>query len=162
MSQTKLNISEILENLGELAPAGYALGFHIAYTTPKFMFQSYPKAWLDYYSQNGLVMSDPMVAWGFENTGTCRWSELEDPAGVMQKAADHGMKFGMVCTIKTDDSLSICGCARVDREFTDEEISEIYSKIKYLHSNTADKAQLTPETVQQLKNLSISFTHPGS
>ncbi len=162
MSPTQFNISELLGNLGKLAPAGYALGLHIAYTTPKFMFQSYPKKWLDYYSQNGLVMSDPMVAWGFENVGTCRWSDLDDPAGVMQKAADHGMTHGVVCAIKTGESLSICGFARADREFTDEEISEIFNKVEYLHANTADKAQLLPETVQQLKNMSIMVTHPGS
>lgn len=162
MSQTQQEISEVLEELGELAPAGYALGFHIAYTTPKFMFQTYPKEWLDYYSQNGLVMTDPMVAWGFENSGSCRWSELNDPSGVLKKASDHGMPYGLVCAIKIDDSISICGCARADREFSDSEVSDIFNKISYLHKVTADQAHLSPETVQDLKNMSISFTHPGA
>ena len=162
MSKTQFEITEVLEQLGNLAPAGYALGFHIAYTTPKFMFQSYPKAWLDYYSQNGLVMSDPMVAWGFENTGACRWSDLDDPAGVMKKAAEFGMPYGIVCTLKTDDSLSICGFARADREFSDTEIADILAKVDYLHKCTAEKAQLSAETVQELKNMSILVTHPGS
>ena len=162
MSQTQHAISEVLEKLGNLAPAGYALGFHIAYTTPKFMFQSYPKAWLDYYSQNGLVMSDPMVAWGFENTGACRWSDLDDPEGVMIKAAEFGMPYGIVCTLKTEDSLSICGFARADREFSDAEIADILDKVGELHKSTAERAQLSPETVQDLKNMSILVTHPGS
>ena len=63
MTTAQFEISETLDQLNQLAPTGYALGIHIEYTTPKFMFQTYPKAWLDYYSSNGLVMSDPMVAW---------------------------------------------------------------------------------------------------
>ncbi|RBW44489.1 transcriptional regulator [Loktanella sp. D2R18] len=126
------------------------------------MFQSYPKAWLDYYSQNGLVMSDPMVAWGFEHIGTCRWSELDDPADVLQKATEFGMPYGIVCTTKSGDSLSICGFARADREFSNTEIQDISGKIESLHKWTADKAHLSPETIQELKNMSISFTHPGS
>ncbi|WP_242651030.1 autoinducer binding domain-containing protein [Yoonia tamlensis] len=126
------------------------------------MFQSYPKAWLDYYSQNGLIMADPMVAWGFENTGACRWSDLDDPGGVMKKAAEFGMPYGVVYAIKADDSLSICGFARADREFSDSEIDDISNKINYLHKSTADQARLSPETVQELKNMSILFTHPGS
>jgi LuxR family transcriptional regulator len=162
MSQTQFEISEVLEQLGELAPAGYALGFHIAFTTPKFMFQSYPKPWLDYYSQNGLVMSDPMVAWGFEHTGTCRWSDLDDPAGVMKKAAEYGMPYGIVYASKTGDSLSICGFARSDREFSNDEIENISTMIENLHKSTADQAHLSPETIQELKNMSILVTHPGS
>jgi LuxR family transcriptional regulator len=162
MSQTQYEISEVLEQLGEIAPAGYALGFHIAMTTPKFMFQSYPKAWLDYYSQNGLVMSDPMVAWGFEHTGTSRWSELNDPAGVLQKAGEFGMPYGIVCATKSGQSLSICGFARADREFLDTEITDIFAKIEDLHRCTAVRAQLSPETIQELRNMSILFTHPGS
>ncbi len=162
MSSTQLEISEILGELNERAPAGYALGFHIEYTTPKFMFQTYPKAWLDYYSQNGLLMSDPMVAWGFENTGRQRWSDLTDPAGVMDKAADHGMKFGVVIAAETGDQRSICGFASADREFTDEEIDSLEDAVLRLHNHTADTAKLSHETVQQLRNMSILVTHPGS
>ncbi|MEL6682148.1 MAG: autoinducer binding domain-containing protein [Pseudomonadota bacterium] len=162
MSSTQLEISEILGELNERAPAGYALGFHIEYTTPKFMFQTYPKDWLDYYSQNGLVMSDPMVAWGFEHTGHKRWSELDDPAGVMKQAADYGMKFGVVIAAEAGDHRSICGFANASGEFTDEEIAALETAVLQLHNSTAETAKLSPETVQQLKNMSILVTHPGS
>lgn len=162
MASTQLEISEILGELNSRAPAGYALGFHIEYTTPKFMFQTYPKNWLDYYSQNGLVMSDPMVAWGFENVGARRWSDLDDPAGVMKLAADHGMKFGVVITAASGESRSICGFANAEREFTDSEIVALEVAVGTLHDRTAEQAQLSAETVQQLKNMSILVTHPGS
>lgn len=162
MSSTQFKISETLGGLNTLAPAGYALGLHIAYTTPKFMFQTYPKAWLDYYSSNGLIMSDPMVVWGFENAGAQRWSQLDDPAGVMQKAKDFGMKSGVVVTASSGDSRSICGFANAEREFTDEEIAQLQADVSTLHENTADTAQLDHETVEQLKKMSIMVTHPGS
>lgn len=162
MSSTQFEISETLGRLHKMAPAGYALGFHVEYTTPKFVFQTYPKAWLDHYSSNGLIMMDPMVAWGFENAGTQRWSLLEDPAGVMQMAADHGMKYGVVIAVTSDDRRSIGGLSHPDREFTDEEIAQLESDVQLIHDKTADTAHLSPETVDQLKKMSIMVTHPGS
>ncbi|WP_439155752.1 autoinducer binding domain-containing protein [Yoonia sp.] len=162
MSSSELEISRTLGELNELAIAGYALGFHIEYTTPKFVFQTYPKAWLDYYSSNGLIMRDPMVAWGFENTGTQRWSLLEDPAGVMVMAADHGMNYGVVIAVASGDSRSIGGFAHTDREFTDGEIEQMHRDVALIHEYTADTSALDPETVEHLKKMSIMVTHPGS
>ena len=162
MAATQYEISRLLGELRTLAPAGYALGFHIAYTTPKFMFQTYPKEWLDYYSSNGLVMNDPMVAWGFENTGAKRWSALADPAGVMKAAADHGIPYGVVVTVASNDSRSICGFGKADAEFTDDEIASIEAAVQAIHDETADTAMLDDDTVAQLKKMSIMVTHPGS
>ncbi len=162
MSRTQTEISQVLGNLNKLAPAGYALGLHIQYTTPKFMFQTYPKDWLDYYSQNGLIMSDPMVAWGFEHAGFCRWSDLDDSAGVMKQAGEHGMKFGAVYATDAGDSRSIGGFARNDREFDDAELEKMKVIVDDLHDSMADQAKLTPDTIQQLKNMSVMVTHPGS
>ena len=162
MVSTQFEISETLGQLNRLAPTGYALGMHIEYTTPKFMFQTYPKAWLDYYSSNGLIMSDPMVAWAFQEVGAKRWSDLDDPAGVMGKAAEFGMKYGLVVSIASDDSRSICGFANADREFSDDEIAEIDAIVVDMHDNTADTAKLDDKTVQQLKRMSIMVTHPSA
>ncbi len=162
MSARQFKISETLGELNKLAPTGYALGIHIEYTTPKFMFQTYPKAWLDYYSSNGLVMSDPMVAWAFQEVGSKRWSDLDDPAGVMEKAAEHGMTYGVVVSAASEDSRTICGFAKAESEFTDEEIAAIEEHVRSIHDNTADTAQLDHDTVEQLKKMSIMVTHPGS
>lgn len=162
MSSTQFQISETLGQLNALAPAGYALGFHIKYTTPKFMFQTYPKAWLDHYSSNGLIMNDPMVAWGFEQTGVQRWSGLDDPAGVMTAAADYGMKFGVVIAAASGESRSIGGFAHPDREFTDAEVAKLEADVIAIHENTTDASELDPDTVEHLKKMSIMVTHPGS
>lgn len=162
MASKQFEISETLGQLNKLAPTGYALGIHIEYTTPKFMFQTYAKDWLDYYSSHGLVMSDPMVAWAFQEVGFQRWSDLDDPHGVMTKAAEFGMAFGLVVSIASDDSRTICGFANADREFSDEEIAEIEAHVANIHANTADTAQLDGNTIEQLKKMSVMVTHPGS
>ncbi|PUB13173.1 autoinducer binding domain-containing protein [Yoonia sediminilitoris] len=161
MSATSIEISSELGKLNEAAPSGYALGFHVQYTSTKFLFQTYEKKWLDYYSQHGLVMADPIVAWCFENTGYTRWSDLTDDAGVLVKAAEYGLNYGVVYATDAGGSRSMAGFARDDREFTDDEIAALIAKVDLLHAATADQAELSLETIAQLRNMSIMVTHPG-
>ena len=107
-------------------------------------------------------MSDPIVAWGFENAGTARWSELDDPAGVMANAAEFGLAHGAVIVALSNDDRSICGFAKNAAEFTDAEIAELAENVAALHALTADLLQLAPETVAQLRKMSIMVTHPES
>jgi LuxR family transcriptional regulator len=129
---------------------------------PKFVFQTYPKSRLDYYSSNGLIIVDPMVAWGFEHTGTQRWSGLDDSSGVMKMAADHGMKYGVVIATVSSDSCSLGGFSHTDREFTDAEIEELQSGVVEVHNHTAATAHLDASTIEHLKKMSIMVIHPGS
>jgi LuxR family transcriptional regulator len=105
--------------LKTIATAGFAPAFHVRFTTPTFLFQTYPKDWLDYYSQNGLVMSDPTVMWGFENTGAVDWAALQanDSAGVLAKAAEYGLKHGATYATEIDGSHSIGTFARTQTVF---------------------------------------------
>lgn len=164
MSPTRLKISQSLGELKGLAPAGYALAFHLKFTTSKFLFQTYPKKWLDYYSKNGLVMVDPTVAWGFSNVGSVAWSSLahNDSNGVFEEAAKHGINSGMTCATEDGGTRSMGSFSRSDREFNDGEIAQITAIFNRLHADTADHAQLSPETVQQLHKMSVLVTHPGS
>ncbi|MEL6840165.1 MAG: autoinducer binding domain-containing protein [Pseudomonadota bacterium] len=168
MSSTQVGISEILGELHEYSPAGYAIGLQINYTTPKFMFQTYSKEWLDIYAEKGLLMSDPTLAWGFENVGVTRWAALsdQDHAGVLKLAAEYDIKFGITCAeetiAKADGIRSVGSFARNDRDFTDGEVAEIMSRFKTLHTATETQAQLSPDVVEQLRKMSILVTHPGS
>ncbi len=167
MTSVRLEISDLLGRLHEMAPAGYAIGLQILYTTPKFMFQTYSKDWLNYYSKHGLLMLDPTLAWGFENIGVIRWDALRDndPAGVLELAAQHGIHFGITCakasTNSKDGIRSVGSFARSDRDFTDKEVSAISTAFDLLNDETEDRAQLPEETVKQLKKMSIMVTHPG-
>jgi LuxR family transcriptional regulator len=155
-------IRNSLEELHGLAPAGYAMAFHVKYTTPDFLFQNYSKDWNALYSQNGMVMKDPIVAWTFANNGWIRWSDLakDDLAGVLEQAKKFDMNYGFACGIERLSSRSVLGFSRSDREFSDAEIEKIISIAETVHDTTARAGTLSPETREALRKLSISFTHP--
>ncbi len=147
-----------LEEAASLAPSGYALAFHIRYTSPTFLLQAYPKAWTAYYSLHALVMADPTVAWGFTHEGACRWSDLsEDPSRVMERAADHGLKYGMVCATETEGSRSFGSFARDDREFTDAEMASLVKVLNDLHEATRDIENLSTDAIETLRKMSVNY-----
>lgn len=147
----------------QFAPTGYAAALHINFTTPDFLFQTYPADWLAIYSQKGFVMQDPTVLWGFENLGTVRWSDLteNDLAGVMKEATKFGMKYGLTVAVEQGGSRSIASLSRRDREFTDDELARATGMISNLHDLTAQARTLTSETREILRQQSIQFTHPS-
>lgn len=151
-----------LETLKKLAPAGFAIALHVRFTTPAYLFQTYPKPWIDHYNKNGLVMQDPTVRWGFENTGLAFWDDLaeQDAAGVIAAAAEHGMKFGLTYVQERSESRSLSSFTRSDRAFTDAEIAEIRAQSDALHDMTTSLESLSPDTRAELLRLSINFTHP--
>jgi LuxR family transcriptional regulator, quorum-sensing system regulator SdiA len=161
MSPDDFDLSKVLAEFKVYAPSGFALGLHVSFAMPAYFFQSYPRPWLAHYSQAGFLMHDPTVRWCFENTGTCRWSDLDDPKGVLAQAADFGMKYGMVYATKAAGSLSMAGFARHDRELDDAEIAQLATQFDALHQATADQAALAPDIVTQLKKMSVLVTHPG-
>ena len=142
-----------LEDLKALAPAGYALAFQIEFTTPTFLFQTYPKDWISQYSEKGLVISDPTVHWCFENEGFVRWADLEasDTAGVLEQAKEHGLTHGLTCSVNIDLARSFASFARNDREFTDSEANVLLEAVKELHIQTAKIKTGSPETTLALQ-----------
>ncbi|MFT5650738.1 MAG: LuxR family transcriptional regulator [Yoonia sp.] len=157
----QLEIRKLLGEMKQIATAGFALALHVRFTTPTFLFQTYEKDWLNYYSQNGFVMSDPTVAWGFENTGAVKWSELakQDTMNVLKKAAEFGLKFGMTCGVEVDGSRSIGSFSRTDREFDAAETKSLVGLMGTLHTLTANVETISPETSAALRTMSVQFTH---
>lgn len=157
-------IQSSLARLKELAPAGYALGFHVQFTAPQFMFQTYDKAWLEHYSKSGFVMTDPVVHWGFTNRGVCDWEDLRDndPQGILVSAGEFGLKHGISWSVGEEDSHSLGGLSRSDRQFTPEEIEEMMEIITSLHEKTDNLQLLSPDTAAALTEMSILYTHPAN
>ena len=150
-----------LSRLGELCSSGFAIALHIRFTTPKLLFQTYPKAWMEIYSAEGLVLKDPTVLWGFSNTGTALWSSLGDldAEGVLERAGKHGLIYGFTFAYDDGDSKSISSFSRDDREFEPSEIKTITEIVMSLHRATAEVEKL-PETLQsELRSMSIEFSH---
>jgi LuxR family transcriptional regulator len=154
-------VNDILRRLRQGSPAGFAIGLHIEFTTPRYFFQAYSKDWFDTYTTRGYVMNDPIVHWGFTNEGVRRWSELgiDDPLGVLSGAAELGMNFGLAGAVNQKSSRSIAGFARSDREFTDLEAAAILRDLKALHAETSNMMVLSPEIHDTLRQMSIYLTH---
>lgn len=159
----KTTILTEVQNLSDVATAGFALAFHIQYTRPTFLFQSYPDAWIREYSEKGMVMSDPTVHWGFENDGYLRWSDLsvQDSAGVLDRAAAHDLNFGVTCAFGGNDSRSMCSFARSDREFSDDECAALLQSMQVLHQETTGLAALDANLLKTLTDRQIKVSQPG-
>ncbi len=156
------DVGKILKRLKKSSPSGFAIAFHVQFTTPAFLFQTYPKEWLTVYNQRGLVMQDPIVAWSFANTGAIRWAELadNDPANVLGTAKDYGLAYGVAMGIESQNSRSLAGFSRPDRDFTDAEIKDLQADAVALHELTAEAKIVSPELAAELRRLSVTLTHP--
>lgn len=155
-------IREGLSDLIGLAPSGFAMALHVKFTTPTYLFQTYPKGWIDYYSNNGLVMRDPTVAWGFDNVGVIRWHELanEDTAKIISEASKYGMKFGFIYALERSESRSLTSFTSQISDFTVAQIVDICAIVDRMHDTTLSLTALSEETRAELKRMSIIFTHP--
>lgn len=131
-------LSPHLKLLEEVASAGFAIALHVRYTTPTHLFQTYPAAWTQEYARDGLVMQDPAVAWAFEQQGHIAWCDLtsRDEAGVLRRAAAHGLRHGLSVSLLRDGSRSLGGFARADRPFTAAEVAAIEAALEALHDGT--------------------------
>lgn len=156
----RARVAALLHGLDQKSPAGCAIGLHIRFTTPRYMFQSYPKRWMDEYVGSGLLVQDPTVRWGMSNVGCVRWCDLEgiDCHGVLERARRFGIMNGVTIAVVIDGSRSIASFARSDRDYETAEIVELNSIFEDLHQVTARIDALTDEDRLALKKLSVRLT----
>lgn len=155
------SLTEILDRIGQLCTSGYAIALHAQFTTPRYLFQTYDQAWVEYYSQNGLVLHDPLVRWALAHTGARRWEEMEDEDSMGVIAAARRFGFAHVTGISNlvDGSRSLGGFARPDRPHTDAEIAELERLLEQLARMTANPDALSDEERAALRALSVVQTH---
>lgn len=141
------SISELIASFDALDCLGFAVGLHIKFTSPAYLLQTYPVAWNEHYSKNGLVMSDPTVAWGLSNSGSIKWSDLveNDSAGVLVAASEYGLRYGATVSVLDKGSRSIAGFAREDRDFSAVELQHLNELTVALHAATAEDVELSAE-----------------
>lgn len=153
-------IGGLVENLCRAGSAGFAIGLHLTYTSPRYMIQSYPPAWRDRYTRRGYLMLDPTVHWALENEGWVRWADLAelDADGVLSEAAEHGLHFGVTTTILARGSRSIASFARGDRDYSQGEAADIHGDMGELHDRTLHVHALPPSLHDLLRRLSIILT----
>ncbi len=160
----KLGLDIELHRLSLLAPAGYFVGLHIRFTAPLFTFQTYDQAWLDHYTEQGFVLRDPMVAWGFSTEGHIRWSDpsLPDPFKLFAEAERFGLKYGVTLSCGPIKSRTIASFSRSDREFTDDEIAECNRIIHRMHDMTEPPEELTKAQIDALRCIAGGDRHAAA
>lgn len=154
-------IDRELKRLAPLAPQGYYIGLHIRFTTPVLSFKTYDQGWLDHYSENGYVLRDPMIAWGFSTTGWIRWSDagLPDPFGLFKEAAGFGLRHGLTIACGPIKSRTIASFGRSDREYADEEADLITACVYRMHDLIPPPEKLTKAQVDGLRCIANGMRH---
>lgn len=153
-------IAALLHDLDRRSPAGFAIALHIRFTAPTYLFQTYPRRWLDHYSAQGFVLHDPTVRWALANSGHILWSELEaiDTHHVLDRAKDFGLMNGVAVSVTDSTSRSIASFARADRDYDVAEIDALRDGLRSLHRQTAFPGTLNAEQQRALTELSVRLT----
>ena len=156
------NIMRIMLKMSEFSPSGFAVALHVRFTAAEYVHQTYSKTWSAIYSQNGYVMHDPTVSFGFQQLGTIRWSALaaQDSMKIYEQARAFGLNFGFACAVETQGGRSFAGFSRPDREYDDAEMTQMLAELDTLHALTGKSGVLTPALREQLRELAVRFTKP--
>ena len=125
------------------------------------MVQTYDPQWIERYTEFGHMLTDPVVAWGFSQTGSSRWSALglPDPHDIMGQAAEFGLRYGVAVACGPLSSRTIGGFARGDREFTDAEILQIAETVQILHRDSTPPESLTAAQRHALRLVASGCRH---
>ena len=135
----------------------FAIGVRIRFNNPSLLYQTYPQEWQDYYTKNALVMVDPTVRWGLQNTGYCTWSSLaeEDSEGVFAAAAKFGLNYGFAVSEGSPMDRSMGFFARSSGEFSESEMQEGDSLVKELHNLTDGFENWDPDDVAAARAIKL-------
>lgn len=141
------SIKSAHERIKSVATTGFAVGFYVKYASPNFLWQDYPEAWTRIYSAEGLHLKDPTILWALQNRGVTRWSDIKqaDPAGVMQRAAQHGLAFGAAICMDTEAGPILGGFARHDRELHEGELRQLHEELVNLDALIRGSEGVSPE-----------------
>ena len=153
-----------LARLSSLAPKGYSAGLHIRFAAPLIYVRTYGEDWTRTYDENAYALRDPLVFWGLGVKGCTRWSEirLPDPFNILGQARLHGLVYGAVVSTGPITSRTIVGSARDDREYNDEEMSEIAEIVRRLHLAAEPPTELTQAQIEALRLLADGHRHTAA
>lgn len=150
--------------LSALAPGGFFFALHIRFALPLMHHQTYPEGWTDLYTEEAYALRDPIIAWGFSQIGTSRWSEIEipDPFDILGQAKKFGMNYGFAVSCGPMKSRTIASAARADREFSEEEMDEFTRLIQQLHTLTEPPKSLTDAQIEALRCVAEGDRHAAA
>ncbi|MDJ0628708.1 MAG: autoinducer binding domain-containing protein [Rhodobacter sp.] len=151
-----MTIDDHTNKLSELSPSGYFLALRMGFVFPVYEKKTLPKKWIDRYTSQGLVLSDPVMHWMYQNVGATRWSaiSIDDPRGVLEQAKFFGLNFGVaICHADMGEGQqrSFGSFARSDREFSDAEIAELTRTLGDMHRMMVPPKNLTKAELEALR-----------
>lgn len=157
-------IDQYMSRLAALAPGGFFYSLHIRFAMPLLSNQTYPQGWNDRYNEEAYALRDPIIAWGFSETGTQRWSAINipDPFDILGQAREFDMNFGFAVSCGPMKSRTIASAARAEREFTDDEMDAFSKLINHLHDITQPPEALTDAQIEALKLIAEGDRHTAA
>ncbi|MCG6884080.1 MAG: LuxR family transcriptional regulator [Silicimonas sp.] len=153
-----------MNELANLAPAGFSAGLHIRFASPLIYVRTYSDEWTKVYDENAYALRDPIVFWGLGVKGHTRWSaiKLPDPFNILGQARRYGLNYGAVFSFGPITSRSIVGMAHGEREFTDDEMAEAARIVRNLHHSAEPPTELTPAQIEALRLLADGDRHAAA
>jgi LuxR family transcriptional regulator len=151
-------VTDLLRRLAQYCDTGFALAVHIRYTRPSFLFQTYSQDWIDFYSENGLMLVDPVVRWGLRNTGMIAWDTITDAdeAKVLEHAREFGLENGISLAIGPGNSRTIAGLTRSGAPFSESDIQEMTEIVTAIHDATEGLDGFDESELNALRTLELS------
>lgn len=145
----------LLADIGAVCDTGFALAIHIRFTRPALLYRTYSQDWIEHYSENGFMLTDPVVHWGLMNSGQVRWDDLaeQDSAGVLSDAKKFGLTNGWTYSVGPASSRTISGHTKSGADFTDQEVATLKSLVEEAHTITEGIESFSVELMDVLRLL---------
>lgn len=142
----------------DFATSGFFIAYRVQFLRPEFEFNSLPRPWILKYTQQGLMMHDPVMRWIYSSDGQKQWSEVadQDTFGVIADAATYGLNFGLAISLvdQNDPGIRSFGnFCRDDREFTADEGKELVRRLELLFSDLEAPKDMTNAELEALRLL---------
>lgn len=142
----------------EFALSGFFIAYRVQFLRPEYEYNSLPRAWILKYTQQGLMMHDPVMRWIYGNDGSILWSDVasQDTFGVLADASSHGLNFGFALSLidPLDPGIRSFGnFCRSDREFLPNEAKELSRRLELLFEDLEAPKDVTDAEVEALRLL---------
>lgn len=147
-----------IQKIAGVATSGFYLALRVGFAFPLEEHNLLPEGWVRHYTQNGLMLHDPVMRWVYSNIGVARWSEIDipDPGQVLARAGEHGLKYGLAVSYSSFDvtgQRSFGSFARADREFTPDEMTFLAKAVQNGHEDMEPPRSITDAEIEALSYL---------
>lgn len=144
------------EDLRTLSPGGHYVALRLGFAFPMEEINNLPPDWVEHYTTQRYMLSDPVIRWIYANTGAIRWSAitLDDPKRILAQARTFGLRYGLAVSVfdnNPEGQRSFGTFVRGDREFTDDEAAVLAAHVTRCHVGKAPPRNVTEAEIEALR-----------